>query len=81
MKPEVTPTKPTQLNSSIIIREPGEAQASDLIGLAIGFDEDGRVTMIHHGLETLTDAQRARIVTEGRAYLDIIEATPSGRVH
>lgn len=67
--------------AQILTGEKGTALHEELIGVAVGFDEDGKLTSFYAGLDQLGPAQRRRIIEELETTAEILRRGQAGHSH
>lgn len=67
--------------AQILTGEKGTALHEELLGVAVGFDEDGKLTAVYAGIQLLGPAQRRRLADELEAAAEILRRGQLGAAH
>lgn len=67
--------------AQILAGEKGAALHEELVGVAVGFDEDGKLSIVYAGLELLGPQQRRVLIDELETAAAILRRGQAGRSH
>lgn len=72
---------PERQVAKIITQEPGENVGMEILGVAVGYDEDMRLSVICGGVEQLDDRRRQRLADELDALATAVREARAGVLH